>query len=117
MFRDMGSVSSEESALLRQASEPWLADHLGHGGYVGWLVEHGSAVVAGGGILVREIWPFPGCYRVGRWAHIVNVYTEPAHRRRGLARRLMNTMLDWCASHAIDHLNLAASSERRPLYE
>src|SRR6476646_3196372 len=94
MFRDMGDVTAEESILLRQASEPWVTGLLSNGSYFGWFVEHGSAVIAGGGIIVRDSMPVPGCYRVGRWAHIVNVYTEPGHRRRGLARRLMNTMLD-----------------------
>jgi GNAT superfamily N-acetyltransferase len=117
MFRDMGSVSAEESELLRKASEPWLSGLLAAGHYFGWLVGHGRTVVAGGGVLVRELAPVPGCYRAGRWGHIMNVYTEPAHRRRGLARWLMRTMLDWCASHAIDRVTLAASDEGRPLYE
>jgi GNAT superfamily N-acetyltransferase len=117
MFRDMGSVSAEESELLRKASEPWLCGHLTNGSYLGWLVEHNGIVVAGGGIFVRELGPVPGCYRVGRWGHIANFYTEPAHRRRGLARRLMKTILDWCVVHRIDHITLSASDEGRPLYE
>jgi GNAT superfamily N-acetyltransferase len=117
MFRDMGAVSPEESDLLRKASEPWLFDLLTNGGYRGWLVEHERTVVAGGGLFVQTLGPVPGCYRVGRWGHIANMYTEPAHRRRGLARRLMETILDWCASQGIDHVTLAASDEGKPLYE
>jgi GNAT superfamily N-acetyltransferase len=117
MFRDMGSVSAEDAELLRMASEPWLSGLLANGDYIGWLVEYRRIVVAGGGILVRELGPVPGCYRVGRWGHIVNLYTEPGHRRRGLARRLMTTILDWCAVHGIDHVTLAASDEGRALYE
>jgi GNAT superfamily N-acetyltransferase len=115
MFRDVGSVSTEESELLRKASEPWLSSRLTNGDYIGWLVENRRIVVAGGGILVRELGPVPGCYRVGRWGHIANLYTEPAHRRRGLARRLMKTILDWCTVHGVDHVTLAASDEGRPL--
>lgn len=117
MFRDMGSVSAEDSELLRSASEPWLSGLLANGDYLGWLVEHRRVVVAGGGILIRESGPVPGCYRVGRWAHIANLYTEPDHRRRGLARRLVKTILDWCTAHGIDHVTLSASEEGRPLYE
>jgi GNAT superfamily N-acetyltransferase len=102
---------------MRRAAEPWVAGLLANGQYVGWLVERGGAVVAGGGMLIRESSPFPGCYRVGRWGHVVNVYTDSAHRRLGLARRLMQTMLDWCEQNAIDHVTLAASEEGRPLYE
>jgi len=117
MFRDMGSVSPEESELLRKASEPWFSDLLTGGDYLAWLVEHDGAVVAGGGIFVQEGGPAPGRYRMGRLGHIANVYTEPAHRRRGLARRLMETMLNWCASNGIDHVTLGASDEGKPLYE
>jgi GNAT superfamily N-acetyltransferase len=117
MFRDMGRISPQQYELLRKASESWIAGLFANGQYVGWFVEHRKAVVAGGGILIRESFPVPECCRVGRWAHIVNVYTDPNHRRRGLAQRLMQTMLDWCASHAIDQVTLAASDEGRPLYE
>jgi GNAT superfamily N-acetyltransferase len=117
MFRDMGLVSPEEGELLRSASEPWVAALLSNGGYFGWLVEYDNVVVAGGGIIIRELPPTPGCYRIGRWGNIMSVYTEPTHRRRGLARRLMETILAWCGSHAIDQVTLAASDEGRPLYE
>jgi GNAT superfamily N-acetyltransferase len=117
MFRDMGLVSAEESNLLIDASETWLSGLLANEGYFGWLVEHEDLVVAGGGILLRELGPTPGCLRLGRWAHVVNIYTEPGHRRRGLARSLMSVILDWCAANAIDQVTLAASDEGRPLYE
>jgi GNAT superfamily N-acetyltransferase len=48
---------------------------------------------------------------------IVNVYTEPAHRRRGLARRLMVAMLDWLREQGYGTVSLHASDYGRPLYE
>ncbi len=117
MFRDMGLLSEEEAVLLSNASEPWIAGLLANEAYIGWLAEHENAVVAGAGIWLRESGPVPGCYRVGRWAHVVNVYTKPDHRRRGLARSLMNELLNWCASHEVDQITLTASDEGRPLYE
>ena len=117
MFRDMGQLSSVDFEDLCKASEDWLAPRLANGEYIGWLVEHCGGVVAGGGVLIREMWPVPGCCRAGRWAHVGNVYTEPTHRRQGLARSLMETILQWCRSNAIDHITLAASREGRPLYQ
>jgi len=117
MFRDMGELSQDDFEVLRKASEDWLAPRLASGEYVGWLVEQNGVVVAGGGVLLREMWPVPGCCRTGRWAHVGSVYTEPSHRRRGLARSVMEAILQWCKSNAIDHVTLAASREGRPLYE
>lgn len=117
MFQDMGLNSPEETELLREASVPWLAERMEAGDYVGWLVERQGGVVGGGGILLRESGPVPGCLRVGRAGHIVNVYVEPGHRRRGLARRVMETILEWCLREGIDHVTLSASDEGRALYE
>jgi len=117
MFLDMGSVTQEESEQLFAASVPWLQRILATGDYIAWLALHHGDVVAGGGIYLREVGPVPGCYRVGRWGYIMNVYTAEAHRRRGLARLLMQTILEWSADNHLDHITLAASEEGKPLYE
>jgi GNAT superfamily N-acetyltransferase len=117
MFRDMDSITQEDSDKLFTAGVPWLQGILTTGDYIAWLALQQDEVVAGGGVYVREIGPVPGCYRTGRWGHIMNIYTEEAHRRRGLARLLMQTILEWCANNHLDHVTLAASEEGRPLYE
>jgi GNAT superfamily N-acetyltransferase len=117
MFRDMGLVTAEEHVLLLNACKQWISGQLENGRYVGWVIEFEKNIVAGAGVLLLESGPVPGCFRVGKSAHVVNVYTAPNHRRRGLARCLMNNLLDWCASHNIDHVTLAASDEGRSFYE
>jgi GNAT superfamily N-acetyltransferase len=117
MFFDMGLVSAEEARLLAEAARPWLLGLIERGEYVGWVMESGEAVVAGGGLHLRELGPVLGCLRVGRAAHLVNVYTAPAWRRLGLARRVMEAMLGWCAAEGIDQVTLSASEEGRGLYE
>jgi len=49
-----------------------------------------------------------------RRATILNVYTDPAYRRRGIARALMETMIDWCRSEGFAHVTLHASDDGRP---
>lgn len=102
---------------IRDASRPYLRSLLESGQYVGWLVEElNLGVVAGAGVTIRELAPHPGCYGIGRSASIGNVYTFPAHRRRGIARMLMETILSWCDQHGIDQITLSASEQGRPLY-
>jgi GNAT superfamily N-acetyltransferase len=117
MFFDMGVVSREDREEIFTATAPWTAHLLSRGEYVGWLAEEDGDVLAGGGIYLRELPPSPGCLKVGRWGHIANVYTVPAHRRRGIARYLMGEILQWCTDHSIDLVTLAASDDGRPLYE
>jgi ribosomal protein S18 acetylase RimI-like enzyme len=62
-------------------------------------------------------WP-PHMVAAGPWrGNILNVYTEPAHRRRGMARALMQIALEWCANNQVDAVILHASVEGSPLYE
>ena len=56
-------------------------------------------------------------HRASRLAFVYNVYTEPAHRRRGLARLLMDAMHAWCRAHGIASMALNASRDGQPLYE
>jgi GNAT superfamily N-acetyltransferase len=117
MFRDMGELPITQVPVMEAAMTPWFAERLTCGEYVGWFVEYEGEVVAGGGVLLRDLWAMPRSLVPGQSAHVGNVYTEPAHRRRGLARLIMETILDWCASNAIDLVTLSASPEGRPLYE
>ncbi|MBI1878726.1 MAG: GNAT family N-acetyltransferase [Chloroflexi bacterium] len=52
-----------------------------------------------------------------QWAFVYNVYTEPPHRRQGLARRLMETIHQWCRERGLKFVGLNASEFGRPLYE
>ena len=116
-FYDMGELAAGDVGEMRKAMTPWFAERLGNGDYVGWFVEHEAQIVAGGGVLLRDVWSMPNVLAPGRNAHIGNIYTEPAHRRRGLAKLIMETILDWCAVNAIAFVTLSASPEGRPLYE
>ena len=48
---------------------------------------------------------------------ILNLYTEPEFRRRGIARQIMLTILSWVKDHGLRAVNLHASAAGRPLYE
>lgn len=117
MFLEMGVVSNLERDVLLSAIVPWLQKELAEERYVGWLMEDRQQIVAGAGIQLRSLPPGPNCLQVGRWGHIANVYTEPEHRRRGIARRLMEEILAWCVAQTLDQVTLTASDHGRPLYE
>jgi GNAT superfamily N-acetyltransferase len=117
MFRDMGVLAQTDTPRLEASSRRHLAQALADGQYYGWLAEIDGAVAAGVGVVLRPLLPRPGCLDGGRDAYVLNVYTEPAHRRRGLARALMQAVLQWCHAAGITRVALHASDEGRPLYE
>lgn len=50
-------------------------------------------------------------------AVILNVYTEPEFRRRGVARQVMTAILEWTKAYGLRAANLHAGDEGRSLYE
>ncbi len=116
MFLDMGLVDDADAEKLIAASAPWFTDVMERGLYRAWVVERNGRIVGGGGVHLSEIGPLPGSFRVGRNAHIANVYTYAEHRKRGVGRALLNEILRWCRESGIDQVTLTASNDGRALY-
>lgn len=117
MFREMGVVHGDDVVTMQMASTPWVQRVMSTGRYVGWLVEFAGEIVAGGGVLLQDQGPVPGCLRAAGWAHIANVFTSPAHRRRGIARKLVEAILNWCRGNGVEHITLSTSEQAGSLYE
>ena len=118
MFRDMGEIKgAEQAASLLSAARQRLVEQLTSGEYVGWLAEHDSDVIAGAGVLLHNYYPSPTNLRGRPTAYVLNVYTEPAHRRRGVASDLLQRIISWCARQDIPRVSLHASDVARRLYE
>ena len=82
MFTDMGLAF--DAAPIDRLFRAWLAAHMPAGVYHAWLVETDDGEIAAGGGLSVLPWPPGPQYAGDRIAVVYNVYTEPAHRRRGL---------------------------------
>jgi GNAT superfamily N-acetyltransferase len=117
MFEDMNLRSFLETPNVGEAFTEWVQPRINSGEYVGFLAIDGDgAVVGGAGVwLIQWIPQVPDLST--RRAYVMNVFVEAAHRRQGLARLLVTTLLDWCREQGIYHVVLHASDKGRPLYE
>ena len=53
----------------------------------------------------------------GKRAHIMNVYTNAAYRRQGIAQKLVNMLTAEAAERGVTEIGLDATDSGRPLYE
>jgi GNAT superfamily N-acetyltransferase len=114
MFRDMGVPF--DPAALSEAFRRWLADAMTGGTYYAWVVEDQHGVIVGGGAASVLPWPPGPRDTSARLAFVYNVYVEPSHRRRGLARQIMEAIHAFCRQQGIASVALNASAEGTPLY-
>lgn len=124
MFRDMGELPEHLTEVLVDASRRYFEAAIPSGEYIGWVASppgHVHEIVAGAGVQIRRMLPRPDPggreLLLGPQGLILNVYTELAWRRRGLATALMQRILDWAVANGVKSLALHASTDGRPLYE
>ena len=113
MFREMGTVC--DYAAMADACTRWYIEALPAGTYRGWMAETDGRVIGGGGLIVTPWSPGPSRFDP-RMAWVYNVFVEPAHRGRGVARRLMEAMHAWCLEHRIERLALNATEAGARVY-
>jgi GNAT superfamily N-acetyltransferase len=115
MFTDMGTAF--DAPLIDGMFRAWLREMMPGGEYRAWLCETDvGEIAAGAGITLLKWPPGPSPLRGERIAFVYNVYTERPHRKRGLARRLMETIHAWCAEHDVAAVALNAAPDAQHLY-
>jgi len=122
MFQDMGEVSGHAFETLREKAQARLEDWLERGDYIGWVAspaDRPEIIVGGAGVQLQPILPRPlitSAIGEGRQGTIVNVFTEPEWRRRGIAALLLKEIIEWSRQECLDRLVLHASEDGRALY-
>jgi len=117
MFLDLGKPDDERVRKVVQAFVPWIADAIRNGRYLAWVVSAPNGdLVSNAGLLLVEWPPNSRDLNLVR-GYVMNVWTHPDHRRRGLARRLMQTALEEARRRDIKVTALHASDDGRALYE
>jgi len=117
MFDAMGFPDRDELDLMDARFDGWVRERMERGEYLHWFAtEADGRIVAGAGLWLMD-WPPHAIDPASRRGNILNVYTDPDYRRRGLARQLTQAALDWCRENGIRTIILHASNEGRALYE
>jgi GNAT superfamily N-acetyltransferase len=102
--------------VMDLAFEPWVRERLADGRYVGFLLEEDTKILAGCGIFFGDFPPHyfdPNPIR----AYLLNFYTAPEARGRGLATQLLQHAVEECRQANVQVITLHASKFGKPIYE
>ena len=112
-----GAGDTEALDAMDIAYKKYVEKALPAGNFKAWLTENKEGeIVAGGGLSICEQPPRPQDDTL-RYAYVHSIYTEPSHRRRGLARATLSTIVQWCRENNLKTVTLHAVDVSRPLYE
>jgi ribosomal protein S18 acetylase RimI-like enzyme len=115
MFRDAGS-DERSLAVMTENFRLWLKPRLADGSYFGFILTAAGQPAAGVGLMLIDWPPHPMHPAQDRRGYVLNLFVEPEHRRKGLARRLMQLAEDELSGRGVSLLVLHATEKGRPLY-
>jgi GNAT superfamily N-acetyltransferase len=117
MFADIGRGTPSDLEAMGLTTAAYLREAMPAGRYQGWLAETPQGEVVAGVGLAIAAWPGSPDDPAPRRGWVLNVYTEPGFRRGGIARRLMDALIEWCRAEGFGSVALHASESGRPLYQ
>ncbi|MEL7601982.1 MAG: GNAT family N-acetyltransferase [Bacillota bacterium] len=105
---DMSQVESESRYYYQRG--------LQEGGHVAYLVYDRDAVIGAGGVSFYQVMP-TYCNPSGKKAYLMNLYTEPDYRRKGIAWQTLDLLVHEARERGVDFITLDTTKMGRPLYE
>ncbi|SEW18421.1 GNAT family N-acetyltransferase [Chitinophaga arvensicola] len=107
---------NSKDTVLTDHLRVYLTEHLSKNNYVNWFAEIEGKVVASAGIVFYNQ---PPLYHnlEGKVAYILNVFTLPEFRRKGIAKALLEKILEEAKARNTGKVSLHTSKDGRLLYE
>lgn len=101
---------------VKEQSFLYYKEALGDDSHIAYLIFDGSRVVGTGGVSFYRVMP---TYHnpSGRKAYIMNLYTAPTYRRRGIAYRTLDMLVRAARERGVTAISLEATEMGVSLYE
>ena len=101
---------------VRRQSEVYYISALNSNTHVAYLVYDEEKIIGTGGISYFQVMP---TYHnsTGRKAYIMNMYTNPEYRRKGIALKTLDLLVEDAKAKGITAISLEATEMGKPLYK
>lgn len=106
---------ARETVDLRPALRDYYERHITDNTFISWIALDGERIVATSGISIVEKPPYFGC-PTGRLGLISSMFTDPAYRRKGIAKRLLSCIVEEARIRGCGAIHITASDAGVPLY-
>lgn len=107
---------SFDMTVIREQTYDYYKQALADNTHVAYLVCDRDRFVGSGGISFFRV--MPTCHNPnGYKAYVMNMYTDPDYRRKGVAHKTLDLLVTAAGERGIRHIALEATDMGRPLYE
>jgi ribosomal protein S18 acetylase RimI-like enzyme len=115
LYELQGKPSPDRELKLRETLAGYFRKALQDGSFVGWIAEVDNKIAGSGGMVIQQI---PGHFNIisGRIGYILNIYTLPEYRNRGIASGIVDRLIEEGEQLGLDKVYLHASQDGIEIY-
>ncbi|UCG35938.1 MAG: GNAT family N-acetyltransferase [Candidatus Bathyarchaeota archaeon] len=106
----------EQTEFLRKSLRQYFYKAITSNDFVAWVAEHNEGIIGTGGMVV---WQRPSNYgglESGKLGYLLNFYTIPEARRKGICTRLLNELIKEARLTGLRYLHLNATKDGIRMY-
>ena len=111
-----GLDDNTNMSRVEKETRAYYENALANGSHTAYLVFDGDVFIGAGGISYYTVMPtFHN--PTGRKAYIMNMYTRPDYRRKGIATKTLDLLIQDAKKRGVTVISLEATDMGRKLYE
>jgi GNAT superfamily N-acetyltransferase len=116
LTEDKGKPSQDEEAAIKSQLKKYFSKHIPNNTFIGILAELDGKIVSTAYLAVSEK-PANQVFITGVTGTMVNVLTYPEYRRKGIATKVIEKLIEEAKAVGVSHINLSATADGKFLYE
>ena len=106
---------AKEEIDLAPALRDYYNRHMADGTFVSWIAFDGEKIIGTSGMSFVEKPPYFGCPS-GKMGLLSSMYTDPEYRRRGIAKELLDRVVNEARNYGCGTVQITASDMGVKLY-
>jgi GNAT superfamily N-acetyltransferase len=107
---------SNKTGILRKSLLEYFTGAIPSRDFIAWVAECEGKIVGTSGMVIWQIPARYGGVEGGRLGYLLNFYTVPEARRKGIGTRLLNELIEEAKSLGLKRLHLHASKDGINIY-
>lgn len=115
MIHDFGGVSDHEKECMEKQLPDYFNRKLGNE-LVAFIAKDDNRIVSVAYLQIIEM-PANSILLNGLYGEVLNVYTEPEYRGKGLCTQLINNLIEYGKKRGLGRVDLSATEEGYPIYK
>lgn len=106
----------KDMSFVEKEIREYYVEALKNNTHTAYLIFDGDNFVGTGGVSYYKVMP-TCCNPSGHKAYIMNIYTRPEYRRRGIAYKTLDLLVEDAKARGITFISLEATDMGKPMYK